>query len=292
MTEAYIYTYVNKQSQKTYIGSRSRYTTTAQEDFNIKYKSSSKNKEFLNDMQSGLLEGQIILIINCENAPKKIVELEHKMIKEYWNKFGKSASYNHYCNGKFSMAGSHHSQELCEKWSVERQGERNPAFGRKLTEEQKEHLRQFKGEKASKYGKKESIETRIKKSKALKGREFTEEQKKKLSQAQRNKVVSEETKLKISKATKGRKKSQETKRKISEAFSDQRKKQYAERMAEYNKTHIVCGRVHSEETKKKIQSKNKGLKRQKYVFIDTEGCEHLMTRCNAQRWHPDWIEKM
>lgn len=86
MKEAYIYTYVNKITNKTYIGSRSFYKTSAYEDFNHKYKSSSKNKEFLADMKAGLLEGQIILIINCDSARRKIVEIEHQMIQAYWKK--------------------------------------------------------------------------------------------------------------------------------------------------------------------------------------------------------------
>jgi len=78
--EAYVYSYVNKITKKTYIGSRSGYNTSAEEDFNIKYKSSSKNKEFLNDMNNNLLDGYIILKINCENSNKKIVQIEHKLI--------------------------------------------------------------------------------------------------------------------------------------------------------------------------------------------------------------------
>ena len=103
--EAYIYTYVNKESKKTYIGSRHSYKGKAEDDFNIKYFSSSENPEFNFDMANNKLEGQIILKINCDNAKKRIVKLEHQIIWAYWNKYGEKKSYNLYCNGYYNING-------------------------------------------------------------------------------------------------------------------------------------------------------------------------------------------
>jgi len=127
--EAYIYTYVNKESGKTYIGSRSHYTGKAEDDFNIKYFSSSKDTEFKSDMHNGKLDGQIILKINCQNAKQKITLIEEKLIIGYWNKYGKHLSYNHQARGKWNtggmkmkhtlgMTGKHHSDETKEKMKI------------------------------------------------------------------------------------------------------------------------------------------------------------------------------
>ena len=105
--EAYIYTYVNRETKKTYIGARCHYKGSCYDDFNIKYFSSSRDKEFRQDMADGKLDGQIVLVMNDDNANKKIFEIEAKMIEAYWNKYGKENSYNHYAKGNWSTAGMH-----------------------------------------------------------------------------------------------------------------------------------------------------------------------------------------
>lgn len=171
--EAYIYTYVNIETKKTYIGARCAYVGSCYDDFNIKYFSSSKDKQFRQDMSDGKLEGQIVLVMNDDNADKKIFEVEAKMIKAYWDKYGKENSYNHYAAGKFSTAGMH------------------PNVGRHLSDETKEKIR------ASIKGKKASEETRKKLSIAGKSRHHSEETKRKISEANKGRIVSEETKAKM-----------------------------------------------------------------------------------------------
>ena len=290
MKEAYIYVYVNKNTKKTYIGSRSFYKTTAEEDFNKKYKSSSKNKEFLNDMKFGLLDGQILFVIKCEDAAKRIVKLEHQMIKAYWDKYGKENSYNHYCNGNFSMSGLHHSEELKEKWSKSRRGMNNSRYGKHLSEEQKEHLKTFRGEKSSMFGKHLSDSAKKKIGEAAKLRGISPETRAKISKANKGRKVSDETKEKISNTLKGRKLSKETIMKMKKPKSEEHLKKLRQIFIERNKT-LRIGCKHKEETKQKIRESNLGKKVQKYIYLDSEGIEHIMCRTNVKRWHPDWIEK-
>ena len=167
--EAYIYTYVNKETKKTYIGARCNYKGSCYDDFNIKYFSSSKDKEFLKDMADGKLEGQIVLVMNDDNADKKIFEVEAKMIKAYWDKYGKENSYNHYANGKWSTAGMHpnvgrrHGDDARKNMSAAHKG-------KKLSDETRKKI--SAANKGNKYmlGKHHSDETRKKISAARKGK--------------------------------------------------------------------------------------------------------------------------
>ena len=288
--EAYVYSYVNKITKKIYIGSRSGYNTTAEEDFNIKYKSSSKNEEFLNDMNNNLLDGYIILKINCENSNKKIVQIEHKLIQAYWDKFGKENSYNRYCNGNFSMAGHKHSEKTKAKLSLQHKGKKSPIAGKHLTDEQKAHLRTFCGEKSSMYGKKRSKETCEKLSKALKGRTFSEETRQKLSIAGKGRHVSEETKQRISKTLKGRTFSEETKLKMKLAAQGKNKGRLLSKEQRDAISNRLKGHKCSEETKMQISSKLKGLTRKLYLYYDENNDQHIMDRANKNKWHPNWIE--
>lgn len=173
--EAYIYTYVNKETGKTYIGSRSAYKGSCYDDFNIKYFSSSKDKQFRQDMADGKLEGQIVLVMNCENANKKIVEVEHKMIDAYWDKYGRENSYNKHNNGgKWNNSGNHRklSDERKKAIGLRSLGNKN-MLGKHHSEETKKLLSNlFKGRKKdaewvqkivlSKKGYKHSEETKAK----------------------------------------------------------------------------------------------------------------------------------
>lgn len=117
----YIYSYVNKENGKTYIGSRCKYTGKPEDDFNKKYFSSSNNPEFINDMNNGLLVGTILLEVDDSD---KCVKLENIMIKAYWEQYGKDKSYNrHYIIGnenQFTNAGNHKSVNS---------GTSNPMYG-------------------------------------------------------------------------------------------------------------------------------------------------------------------
>lgn len=176
MKEAYIYTYVNKETKKTYIGARCAYVGSCYDDFNIKYFSSSKDKEFLKDMADGKLEGQIVLVMNDDNADKKIFEVEAKMIKAYWDKYGKENSYNHYANGNWSTAGMHtnvgrrHSDEERKKISDSLKGKPSWMKGRHHSDTARKKMSETrKGRISNMKGKKLSYESREKISNTLKG---------------------------------------------------------------------------------------------------------------------------
>lgn len=223
--ESYIYTYVNKETLKTYIGARCNYKGSCYDDFNIKYFSSSKDKEFRQDMADGKLEGQIILVMNGENANKKIFEIEEKLILGYWDKYGKENSYNHYARGKWSTAGMHFT-------------------GRKLTEEQRRHLSEaHKGQASWIKGKHHTEESKSKMSLShigkLKGIPRTDEVKAKISKARMGHIVTEETRYKLSQY----KHSEESKRKMSIAAKEKLKNK---------ENHPFYGKHHKEETREKI----------------------------------------
>ena len=141
---AYIYTYTNKDTGKTYIGSRCSYKGRPEDDFNIRYFSSSENPEFKKDMSEGKLQGNIILEIS---NPDQCVKLENMMIKAYWEQYGKDKSYNRgWCIGKkrqFSTTGlkrpgrvawnkglhtGPQSEETKKKKSEQKKGDKNPMY--------------------------------------------------------------------------------------------------------------------------------------------------------------------
>lgn len=288
--EAYIYTYVNKETKKTYIGSRSKYKGKAEDDFNIKYFSSSNDMQFLEDMHNGLLDGQIVLKIYCENACKRIIEIEANMIESYWKKYGKENSYNHYCNGKFSMAGKNHSEKTKKLWKSN--NSKHTMLGKHHNEDTKEKLRQYTGEKSSAYGKKWSEQRRKKLSDSLKGRKISDEAKIKISNANTGKHHTEETKKKISESQKGKKWSEESKEKLRKRRGENHHL-YGKKLTDDHKkkcSEALKGRRHTEETKQKIANSNKGKIIKKYIFIDEHNEEHIMCRANAKKFHPTWIE--
>lgn len=209
MKEAYIYTYVNKETKKTYIGARCNYKGSCYDDFNIKYFSSSKDKEFRKDMADGKLEGKIVLVMNDDNADKKIFEVEAKMIKAYWDKYGKKNSYNHYAGGEFNTAGRHQnvgrhlsdetrakisasmkdrkvSDEARKKMSETRKGRISNMKGKKMSDESREKIsNSLKGKPSWNKGKKMSDEYCIKMSIAHKGKKLSDETCKKMSISQK-----------------------------------------------------------------------------------------------------------
>lgn len=191
----YIYSYVNKsKNNKTYIGSRTKAGVIPEEDFNIKYFSSSNNSEFLEDLKSGQLEGQILLEMSDAN---ECVRLENMMIKAYWEQYGKENSYNlHWKVGKinqFSNAGK-------PAWNrgipvSDDARKKNSETHKKLYE--KTDNRPF-GVKNSQYGKRGELSAHW-------GKRHSNEAKQKMSIAARNRApMSIETRVKIGLRSKGK----------------------------------------------------------------------------------------
>lgn len=200
MKEAYVYMYRNKNNGKVYIGSRSSYKGSCYDDFNIKYFSSSRNKEFICARNNNELEGEIICKINSLQFPKDdvrkiILQIEDKFIQSFWNKYGKENSYNTHSNGhwnnynvkpSYGFKGKHHSDEFRQKVS-----ERNKI--RIVSEETRNKISI-------------SIKNRYKNhDNPMKGKHHSEESKKLMSIKSIGKKHTPETLEKISKANKGKK---------------------------------------------------------------------------------------
>ena len=179
---------------------------------------------------------------------------------------------------KNGFYGKHHSEEtkkiLSEKCA--NFGESNGFYGKTHTEETIEKIRKCH------LGKVPSESARKHMSESQKGRKHSEETKRKISESNKGKIVLEETRKKLSESHKGQVPynkgkydciSEETKRKMSDAkkgkipwnkgktgiFS----KETIEKMKEHAKLRCgekgsFYGKVHSEETKKKISLANKG----------------------------------
>lgn len=151
----YIYSYVNKDTGKTYIGSRCSYKGRPEDDFNIRYFSSSKNPEFIKDMSDGKLQGNIILEIS---DPDQCVKLENIMIKAYWEQYGKDNSYNlqykinnihkfnHYDKQGY-WKGKHFNDEYKQKLSLSHIGKKSLPKGFKHTQESLNKMKKTKQHK-------------------------------------------------------------------------------------------------------------------------------------------------
>lgn len=114
--------------------------------------------------------------------------------------------------------GYQHTEETKQKYSEMRRGDRNPNYGKAMSEEQKQkiseahkgshhteetrrkmsesHKGQYSGEKHPMYGKYGELSP-------MYGKKHTEEARRKMSESAKGRIVSEETKQKISKANKG-----------------------------------------------------------------------------------------
>lgn len=194
-----IYRIRNKVNGKVYIGSSV--------DVNIRL------YDHLNDLK-GNRHANIILQrsfdkhgeTTFEFAPIEYVELTKEKLLEReqcWMDFYQVTKYGYnICPNAASNLGRKCSDVTKKKMSESRKGKKNPNFGKKCPEWQKELIskasRGKTGEKSHNFGRKHS-----------------DESKKKISDAGRDRLVSKETREKISKANTGRKYSKESKRKMS-----------------------------------------------------------------------------
>lgn len=210
----YVYRITNVVERKHYYGKRSSRVPPS-EDLGIKYFSSSRDKEFLQDQKS-----------NPQNYKYKIVSMYtdaisaiNKEIKLH-NRFDVSNSSSFYNKAKqtickFDRTGQKHSEQSIEKMGLVQKG-------RTITEAAKEKLRE------ANLGKTATEETRLKMSLSHLGKKFSEEARKNMSKARSGvnhhyygKTLSEETKRKMSLAGSGVKNANSKLANIYDRYTDQ-----------------------------------------------------------------------
>jgi hypothetical protein len=145
-------------------------------------------------------------------------------------------------------------------------GEKSPFYGKKLTEEHKQKLKEARKNRlhteetkrkigrskignTNMLGKKHSEKSKKLMSESAKGRIMSEETKRRVSESKKGTIVSEETKIKLREKRKGRKPA------LGIKHSEESKKRQSERMSINNP---FSGKKHTEETKKIISEKAKG----------------------------------
>ena len=142
------------------------------------------------------------------------------------------------------------------------------------------------GENHHMFGKHHSKETIEKMSKASKGKVKSEEHRKNLSEAKKGHKLSEETKAKMSASKIGVPKTEETKKRMSKAFKGiprPKSKEWCE-----NQSLKMTGRVHSEESKKKMAES----KKKKVICNETNTVYPSISEAAASlNCHPDNLKK-
>ena len=147
-------------------------------------------------------------------------------------------------------------------------GDKSPFYGRKLSEQQKEKLKQSHKNKRLSESHKKKIGFSKLGNKNMLGKNHSEETKRRMSEKAKGRIVKKETRKKLSEAKKGTKATLETRKKLSEArkrnpvnpmlgktHTEEWKKEHSKRMKENNP---FRGKTHSEETRKIISEKAKG----------------------------------
>ena len=163
------------------------------------------------------------------------------------------------------------SEETRKKLSELRVGEKNPNYGKEISEKQKQKISE-----ANK-GKIHSKEHREKIKEATKGQTRSEETKRKISEAKKGKPRSEQSRLKQSETNKGRPLSESHKLKLSAVMKGKTLSEETKRkMSEAQK-----GKTVSEETKRKL---SKAQKKKKWW---TDGCGNSVfsVECPDTNWY-------
>lgn len=160
------------------------------------------NPIFYNDIQKyGWDNIKKEVLIELEDKDQALL-LESQLMKEY-NTTDSEFGYNILAKKEFNIT----NKEYCKKISKLTSGKNNPMFGKAWTENQIKNSKftghhteetKLKISKANK-GKIVSKETREKLSQSLKGRKYSEETIKKMSEAAKNRVTSLETREKFKK---------------------------------------------------------------------------------------------
>jgi hypothetical protein len=163
------------------------------------------------------------------------------------------------------------SEETRKKLSELRVGEKNPNYGKEISEEQKQKISE-----ANK-GKIHSKEHRAKIKEATKGQTRSEEIKRKMSEACKGRTHSEETKRKLSEIRKGRPLSENHKLKLSVAMKGKTiSEEHKRKLSETHK-----GKTLSMETKRKL---SEAQKKKKWW---TDGCGNSVfsVECPGTNWY-------
>jgi hypothetical protein len=227
-----IYEIINKINGKKYIGSSSNLNYRKNSHFrdlknnkhHCKYLQNSYNKYGNENFTFNIIE-----IINYNED--KIILKDNLLTKEqfYIDKFKNDKILYNECLIAGSCLGRKLTKEHKRKLSESKKSIRNPQYGRKYTDEEKDVLRQYslnmskesrekisKAGKGNNYrlGKKQSKESRKKISDSNKGKhnqKRSDETRKKISNAVKGRIVSEETKSKKSLAMFGKKRNKDEK---------------------------------------------------------------------------------
>lgn len=223
MKNHYVYRITNKENNKHYYGVRSS-KIEPKLDLGIKYFSSSRDKEFMNEQKINKDKFKYKVIKMFETR-EEAINLEIKL----HNKFEVQKNKNFYNKSKqtttkFDTAGlSLYKDEtnniiLITPDEAKQRGLKGIMFGSKASLDTLEKL------KKSKKGRTLSQEHKNKISEAHKGKPKSEETKFKLRKANLGKTASVEAKAKMSKSNKGKPKSEEHNKKVSLAKTGKKHK--------------------------------------------------------------------
>jgi hypothetical protein len=249
----YFYVYYSyEEFGRGYIGKR-ECKCLPEED--VKYFGSFRDKTFKPTQK---------IILKVFSSRKEAMEAEIKL-----HNFYEVHKNPHFANkAKATSTGFYVCMEGENNPMTKMKGEKSPFYGRKLSKEQREKLKQsHKNRIMSEEHKKNIGKSKIG-NKNMLGKKHTEESKKLMSEKAKGRTMSEETKKKLSEIKKGTIVSEETKIKLREArkrnprstmlgkkHTEEWKKEHSKKMKENNP---FKGKKHTEETKKIISQKAKG----------------------------------
>src|SRR5574344_1800237 len=194
--KGYIYKVMNIITGQFYIGQRSSYKDSPEEDLGIHYFTSSKIVKPL--FKNNTSEWKKEILYRDIQFAETLDDVEGYEIHKVIN--------NDFCLNKsdplihpgFIAAGRHLSEETKRKMSEVQKGSNNHNYGKHFTEETKRKM------SIVKKGKHRSEETKKKMSVAKKGKHLTEETKKHMSEAHKGKPLTEEHKRHISESQRKR----------------------------------------------------------------------------------------
>lgn len=202
------------------------------------------------------------IILEVFSSREEVMEAEIKL-----HNFYEVHKNLHFANkSKATSTGFYVCMEGENNPMTRMKGEKSPFYGKKLSKEHRDKLKQSHKNRVvseehkknigkskignkNMLGKKHTGETKKLMSEKAKGRVMSEETKKKLSEIKKGTIVSEETKEKLKEKRRGRKPALGTK------HTEEWKKEHSRKMKENNP---FKGKKHTEETKKMMSENKKG----------------------------------